>query len=95
MKSTEEFVKELNEKFPQEEPFQAVYGFSIGKKFCRIFTSRDGGKTSSCCYGFVDIQTGDLYKAASWAAPAKGIRGNINDPSGLEACNRYGVRYLR
>ena len=35
---------------------------------------------------FIDKRTGDIYKPASFKAPAKGIRGNLlNDDGGLSA----------
>lgn len=33
--------------------------------------------SQKCVFCFIDPNTGDIYKAAGWAAPAKGIRGNI------------------
>jgi hypothetical protein len=30
-------------------------------------------------HGFIDKNNGDLYKAASWKAPAKGVRYNLVD----------------
>ncbi|MDE3023105.1 MAG: hypothetical protein KGI54_14865 [Pseudomonadota bacterium] len=50
---------------------------------------------------FVDKVTGDILKAASWNAPAKGVRGNVlSGINGLEAFNDTGigllqVRYLK
>lgn len=28
-------------------------------------------------FGFIDLATGDIFKAAGWSKPAKGARGNI------------------
>ncbi len=88
-----EFVEKLNEKWPKVE-FGHSFMFTEGKKYWKICMTRDGVKPSSS-YGFVDRSNGDLYKAASFAAPAKHVRGNINDESGLNACNEYSVQYLR
>jgi hypothetical protein len=45
---------------------------------------------------FIDKATGDVLKAASWAAPAKHARGNIFDESnGLAKIGPYGPAYLR
>lgn len=39
---------------------------------------------------------GDIFKPASYKAPAKTPRGNIfNDDNGLDCCGPYGVAYLR
>ena len=51
-----------------------VYTFSIdtGRKYHKIVqTCCDG---SQSVHAFVDKKTGELYKAASWKAPAKGVR---------------------
>ena len=51
-----------------------VYKFSIvtGRKYHKIVqTCCDGSKS---VHAFVDKNTGELYKAASWKAPAKDVR---------------------
>ena len=51
-----------------------VYKFSIvtGRKYHKIVqTCCDG---SQSVHAFVDKNTGELYKAASWKAPAKDVR---------------------
>ena len=51
-----------------------VYKFSIdtGRKYHKIVqTCTDG---SQSVHAFVDKKTGELYKPASWKAPAKGVR---------------------
>lgn len=94
MKSIQEFVDELNAKFPKTTPYKDTFVFTVGKRFYKICRSRDGIKPASS-YAFVDKNTGELYRAASWSAPALYVRGNINDESGLKACNEYGVVTLR
>jgi hypothetical protein len=94
MKTIEYFVAELNAKFPKEEDYQESFVFTTGKRFYKICRSRDGIKPNSS-YAFVDKVTGELYKAASWSAPANYSRGNINDSSGLDACEQYSVKYLK
>lgn len=94
MKTIEQFVKELNEKFPKQYDWSETFMFTEGKKFFKICRTKDG-YTPSSAYGFVDKNTGDLYKAASYSIPAKHVRGNINDESGLNACEQYSVIYLR
>lgn len=51
-----------------------------GAKVVRIVVERHGSKS---VHAFVDLATGDLYKAAGWKAPAKGARGNIATADGL------------
>jgi hypothetical protein len=46
-----------------------------GKKYHKIVMISSGNARS--VHAFVDKNTGDLYKAASWKAPAKGVRFNL------------------
>lgn len=94
MKTIDEFVAELNAKFPKDVPYKDSFIYTTGKRFYKICRSRDGVKPNSS-YAFIDKANGDLYKSASWNAPANYVRGNINDPSGLDACGEYGVKYLK
>ena len=52
-----------------------VFGIEEGKKFARITRTSFGQKSVHC---FVEISTGDIYKASSYKIPAKGVRGNVN-----------------
>lgn len=50
-----------------------------------VLTLRRGPKRvkvvrDSSVHCFVDIETGEVLKAASWLAPAKGARGSIYNP---------------
>lgn len=90
----ETFVDKLNEKFPIDTPFTNRYCFEEGKRYYKVCFCNQQGVVSSV-YAFIDKTTGDLYKPASWRGPAKHVRGNINDASGLDACDQYGVKYLR
>lgn len=49
------------------------YTYTMGRKFIRIVQDEE------MVYCFVDYD-GNLYKADSWARPAKGIRGHISKP---------------
>ena len=51
-----------------------VYKFSIvtGRKYHKIVQTCSDGSQS--VHAFVDKNTGELYKAASWKAPAKDVR---------------------
>lgn len=71
-------------------------GVEFGHKFARI-TQRDKGSSGCQVYCFVDLNTGDLLKAASWKTPARnGVRGNIfADDFGLSCCDVFGLKYLR
>lgn len=43
-----------------------------GRKYHKVIFYDGGGQRS--CHAFVDTKTGELYKSASWKAPAKGVR---------------------
>ena len=60
-----------------------------GRKYHKVVAD------DSSVYAFVDME-GNIYKAASWATPAKHARGNIfSDDKGAEALDAQGfVRYL-
>lgn len=48
------------------------YQIESGKKYHKIVLIDGGGSRSVHC--FVDKKTGEVYKSASWKAPAKGVR---------------------
>jgi len=48
------------------------YQVETGKKYHKvIFVDGGGGRSVHC---FVDKNTGEVYKSASWKSPAKGVR---------------------
>jgi hypothetical protein len=59
--------------------FELIYG----KKYLKLILV-DGSSRSVHC--FIDIKTGDVYKPASWRAPAKHIRFNLRDPKSRQLC---------
>lgn len=75
------------------------FTFTLGKKYAKIIHTTYYGRQKSA-HAFVDLSTGDVYKAASWQAPAKGIRYNLlDDKSRQEMYQRAdwagGYLYLR
>ena len=49
--------------------------YKVGKKYIKVMDSTVGIKNqSNGVFMFVDKNTGECYKPASWAAPAKGVR---------------------
>lgn len=60
--------------------------YERGRRFIKVITG-------SSVYAFVEIATGDIYKPASWAAPAKHVRGNIRTHRGC--CGAFSIAYLR
>jgi hypothetical protein len=51
------------------------YVIESGKKYHKVIFVDGGGSRSVHC--FVDKQTGQVYKSASWRSPAKGERYNL------------------
>ena len=54
-----------------------TYQFSVdtGRKYHKVMMTTDGNSRSVHC--FIDKKTGEVYKAASIKAPAKGVRFNM------------------
>ena len=48
------------------------YVIESGKKYHKVVFVDGGGSRSVHC--FIDKQTGEVYKSASWKSPAKGVR---------------------
>ena len=64
-------------KINHSKTFNSPVEFEIesGKKYHKIVMISSGNARSVHC--FVDKKTGDVYKSASWKAPAKGVRFNL------------------
>ena len=62
------------------EDFCNSLDYTIGKKYIKVI------QEDSSVHAFIDRKTGDVYKPASWKAPAKHVRFNLfndNDRSKL------------
>jgi hypothetical protein len=62
------------------------------RKFLRIEqetgVNHDGSVKQKSIHAFVDKNTGEVYKSASWKSPAKGVRYNLLDKKSREECYR-------
>jgi hypothetical protein len=59
------------------------FTYTKGKKYAKIIHISSGGQRSA--HAFVDMNNGDVYKSATWSAPAKnGVRYNLMDDSSRE-----------
>lgn len=68
--------------------------FNEGKKYLRVVMSDNHGHGSA--YAFIDRETGDVFKPASWKSPAKHARCNVTDPASWKAAvGPYGIAHLR
>jgi hypothetical protein len=59
------------------------YTYVKGKKYAKIVHLSGPAKQRSA-HAFVDLNTGDVYKSASWQSPAKGVRYNLMDEKSCE-----------
>lgn len=80
------------------DTFTTVFELTKGRKYNRMVKDTKNKKTgemhnqrSVAC--FIDNE-GNIYKPAGWKAPAKGIRGNIFENSGMATDGRGFIRYL-
>ena len=63
------------------------FDYKVGKKFIKVFNlqyeepneyyNRKGGYRAGSVTAFIDKNTGEVYKPASWKAPAKIVRFNL------------------
>ena len=68
----------------------------IGRRYAKIIRTekRDGKPHDLGAFGFIDLTTGDILKAASWAKPAPHARGNVLDIDGRRnSYTHYGINY--
>ena len=56
-----------------------VYSVNNGRKYAKVVcTDTYNGRESRSVFCFIDRNTGDVYKPATWKAPAKGVRYTID-----------------
>ena len=70
----------------------------LGRKYAKIVRTeiRDGKSADRSVFGFIDLTTGNILKAASWAKPAAGARGNVLDVEGRrKSFTPYGINRRR
>ena len=95
----ESLIEQINdrEKVNALESSRSVYTnfeYEVGRKYIKVWSYLIGDgerRNGRSCYMFVEKETGNVYKPASYKAPAKGIRFQIeqltNNP---EICDPYG-----
>jgi len=76
----------LTDDFTRSHPNSDPYKFYIqsGRKYHRIMMETNGGSES--VHAFVDKKTGEVYKPASFKAPAKIVRYNLLMIESREEC---------
>ena len=77
--------------------------YEVGRKYIKVWSYLKDGNFDDArikgrsCFMFVDKNTGECYKPASWRGPAKGIRFYIEQlADNPDICDPYGsFLYLR
>jgi hypothetical protein len=88
-------VTYLNETFYVGKEHVDRFVIKKNKKYIKVIRSKSWKPTGSV-YAFINIETGQIFKPASWAAPAKHARGTVyNMESVKRCCGEHSVAYLR
>ena len=76
----------LEHDFKRRYPNSDPYKFSIqsGRKYHKIVQTDSG--EGAAVHAFVDKKTGEVYKPASWKAPAKHVRFNLLEINSRVKC---------
>jgi hypothetical protein len=95
-KHAEDFGSHMNYSDDVHDKAEGVYfrplAIMVGRKYLRL-VSYNG--TQNMVYCFIDRTNGNILKAATWKAPAKGARGNIYKPQSYEVArsSKSGLAY--
>jgi len=67
----------LQQNYQRSHPNGRNYSYALvsGRKYHKVMQCVDGQTES--VHAFIDRKTGEVYKAASYKAPAKGVRFNL------------------
>jgi hypothetical protein len=67
----------LQQNYQRQHPTGRNYSYALisGRKYHKVMQCVDGETES--VHAFIDKKTGEVYKAASYKAPAKGVRFNL------------------
>lgn len=64
-----------------------------GRKYIKVVDSRpDGPPGGGSVHAFIEIATGNVYKAAGWAKPAEHVRFRLMDDASYAALLRHASR---
>jgi hypothetical protein len=86
LRYSEILCEALTQQFKSSHPNSDPYKFYIesGRKYHKIIMETNGNSRS--VHAFVEKKFGNVYKAASFKAPAKHIRFNLLDDNSREEC---------
>lgn len=86
-------VQEKVNSYYEESQSVPTITLKKSRRYAKLITENYNQKSAFC---FVDLTNGNILKCASWNAPAKGARGNIqSEDFGLSCITQYGAKYLR
>lgn len=95
MTESEKFAQLLNEKFAGGEKWIAnSFTVMAGRKYDRIVQETQTGEHRRV-HAFVERTTGNVFKAAGWPAPAKGVRFTDVETAALNADLHGSYLYMR
>lgn len=88
-------LQKINDDAGSDRVYSVNEGGRYLKVAARVRSHVAAGIKGGSAYCFVDRSTGDLFKAASWASPAKGARGNLFKPDRFATATPYGFGSYR
>jgi hypothetical protein len=100
MKTTVQILDRLVEFLDERKAAHKEYMQNMGYNWDEPVTMTQGQRyakliTGTSVTAFIDMRNGDIYKPASWKAPAKHVRGNIFDTTNGAFDSQGFVKYLR
>ena len=75
-------AEDFNRRHPNSDPYK--FYIESGRKYHKIVMETES--QSKSVHAFVDKKTGEVYKAASYKAPAKIVRYNLLEIASREEC---------
>jgi len=73
---------DFKSRYPNSDPYK--FSIESGRKYHKIVMETESQSRS--VHAFVDKKTGEVYKPASWKAPAKHVRFNLLEITSREEC---------
>lgn len=73
------YVKCLNEMSAQGKMYDKAFSVSNVRKYAKVISSSGDISNQNFAFCFIDRKTGEVYKPASWKAPAKHVRYTITN----------------
>ena len=85
----EALENDFTRQYPTREKSKTFVLDSSGRKYHKIWdtdTCVNTNRESRSCHAFIDKRTGEVYKPASYKAPAKHVRYNLLSIQSREEC---------